>query len=281
MTLPAATPPSSGSPRRRARATPPALEAELDRLRGAFAESQAELHALQRRLAHAERTAALGALVARLAHELGTPLHSIAGHVALMLDDSELSPAVRRRAGIVAGEVERLSNLIRRYLRKLASPEPVPVLTDLNALLEGVLELFEPVLRVRGVGLELDLRPEAAAPFPCDRDQVQQVVLNLVQNAIDAMPEGGMLLLCTEGTPDGRTVSIADTGAGIPRDLRERVFESFFTTKGEGGGTGIGLGLSREIARSHGGDLVLDSNGEQGTVVTLTLKPLDVSDRVR
>jgi len=232
------------------------------------------LLALQHKLAQAQRAAALGALVGRLAHELGTPLHSMAGHLDLMLADADLTEKLRRRTEIIAGEVSRLSVMIRRYLRRLRTPDPLPVPTDVHALLHGVLEVLEPLLSRQQIALELDFEPGVERPIACDRDQVEQVVLNLVQNAIDAMPRGGTLVIRASSTGEGRAISVCDSGRGVPPEYLAYVFEPFFTTKEAGRGSGLGLAICREIARAHGGDILLDSKPGEGTVVTVTLEPL-------
>ena len=245
-----------------------------DRLRQAqevLAAGQSELQAHQRQLGRAERLAALGALVARLAHELGTPLHSVAGHLDLMLADDGFPAVLRERALVIAGEVDRLGALIRNHLKRLRSPQPEIEPTDLSSLVRKIIDLMRPLLEVRSVSVELDLPPDAGEPFLGDPRQIEQVVMNLVQNALDAMPQGGNLILRTMVTENGRAISVADTGCGVAPEHLDRVFEPFFTTKGAGQGTGLGLPLCREIAHSHGGDIVLDSKPGMGTVVTLTL----------
>jgi signal transduction histidine kinase len=234
-------------------------------------ELASELVALQRKLARAERLAVLGALAGRLAHELGTPLHSIGGHLDLMLKDPRLPKDLRERAQIVADEVDRLCGLLRDYLKRLRAPDPRPVPTDLNALVGRIARLMGPVLEAGSVALRLELDPLASAPFRLDPRQVEQVLLNLVQNALDAMPGGGTLVLATGAEPQGRRVSVRDTGHGIPADLRERVFEPFFTTKDLGEGSGLGLAICLEIARAHGGTVSVDSEPGEGTAVTVRL----------
>ncbi|MDA1194599.1 MAG: ATP-binding protein [Planctomycetota bacterium] len=233
---------------------------------------------LQRRLAQSQRLAALGALVARLAHELGTPLHSIAGHVDLVLEDERLPEDARRRIDIIGGEVRRLSRLIRRYLEKLRTPAPAPAPTDVPGLVREVVGLLEPVIAGRGVDLTLDFEAGSERPIPCDREQVEQVVVNLVQNAIDAMPEGGDLAVRVGVAGRGLVISVCDSGHGIAPDIREHVFEPFFSTKEGGRGSGLGLAICREIARAHGGDVLLDSKAGMGTVVTLIIQPRDPVD---
>ncbi|MHC4339926.1 MAG: sensor histidine kinase [Planctomycetota bacterium] len=232
---------------------------------------QSELHALQRRLAKAERLAALGALTARMAHELGTPLHSIAGHLDLLLTETDVSDEIRERVEVIAGEVTRLETLIRSHLKRLRSPQPEPRQMDVNALVRRITRLMMPVFHARGVKLELDLASAASRPAPCDPDQLEQVLLNLVQNALDAMPDGGTLTVRTAAMDGGPAISVGDNGSGIEAEHLDRVFEPFFTTKATGKGTGLGLFLCQEIARKHGGDIVLDSEPGIGTVVTVTL----------
>lgn len=235
------------------------------------AETQSELLELQRRLAQAERLAALGALVATLAHELGTPLHSVAGHLDLVLDEPELPAAARERLAIVAGEVERLSGLIRKHLRRLRAPLPEPRPTDVNRLVAHIVEVMRPLFLARGIDCVSEFARGAAVELRCDPDQIEQVVLNLVQNALDAMPDGGRLEIRTSRTAHGRAISVADSGRGVAPEHLGRVFDPFFSTKRSDEGTGLGLALCLEIARSHGGDIVLDSKPGVGTVVTLTL----------
>jgi signal transduction histidine kinase len=231
----------------------------------------AELQSLQRRLGRAERLAALGALAATLAHELGTPLHSIAGHLDLMRTDPSLPGALKERTEIVAGEVDRLCELIRHHLKRLRSPLPAPAPNDVTALVSRIVRVMEPTCAAKRVRVQLDLDEAAAAPFACDGRQVEQVLMNLMQNAFDAMPDGGRLTIRTTHLESGRAISVCDDGQGIPPDVIDRVFEPFFTTKGADHGTGLGLSLCREIARNHGGDVALDSRPGEGTVVTLTL----------
>jgi len=248
-----------------------ALNRLLARLDDVATRRQSELQTLQRALGRAERLAALGALVSTIAHELGTPLHSVAGHLDLMLADPSFPDALRERASIVVGEVDRLTALIRGHLERLRAPLPEPKPEDVNALVERIESLMRPVFAARGVDAALDLEEAAAKPWPCDAGQVEQVLLNLIQNALDAMPRGGALRVRTAVTESGRAISVSDTGHGLDAERVERAFEPFFTTKGAGHGTGLGLPLCREIARRHGGDIVMDSRPDAGTVVTLTL----------
>ena len=241
---------------------------------GARPPGSRSLRALEHELARAQKLAALGALVARLAHEVGTPLHSMAGHLDLLLAADDIAPRHRQRIEIVSGEVQRLSQLIRRYLQRLQAPEPRSRPTDLPALIRRVLRLLDPVLLRHKVETTTDFAPGTEAPFSCDPRQVEQVVLNLVQNAVDAMPHGGTLAVRCGLTASGRALSVADSGEGIRPELREHVMEPFFSTKPSERGSGLGLAICQEIARAHGGDVRIDSQPGVGTVVTITLEPV-------
>jgi signal transduction histidine kinase len=236
---------------------------------------EAELFELQRRIARSDRLAALGAMAARLAHELGTPLHSVGGHLELLLSEPGLPDPARERIAIVAREVDRLGRLIRLHLRQLRAGERAAHPTDINALVEGVAALMRPGVDAAGADLVLDLDPRATEPFVADALQIEQAVVNLLRNALDAIPRGGVITLRTQHAGSGRVLSVADTGSGVAADLRERVFEPFFSTKAPGSGSGLGLAICREIAQAHGGRIVLDSQPGVGTVVTLTLGPLE------
>lgn len=234
---------------------------------------------LERRLAETQKMAALGALVARLAHEIGTPLHSMGGHLDLLLADPGVGESARRRVEILSGEVSRLSMLIRRYLVRLRPPEPARRSTDLAALCRHVVDILEPSLESRGIELGIDVGGAGAAPVACDRHQIEQVLLNLVQNAVDAMPAGGLVTIRLDGSDEGRTISVADSGRGFPEHLRDRIFEPFFTTKPPGRGSGLGLAICREVAQAHGGDIRFDSKAGVGTTVTLSIAaPAEAGD---
>ena len=235
---------------------------------------RAELLELQRRVARSEQLAALGAMAARLAHELGTPLHSVAGHLELLLAEAELPDAARDRIGIVAREVDRLGRLIRTNLRRLRTSDAAVRPADVNALVASVLTMMQPVLDAHGITVQREFDPRAAEEFSCDAMQIEQALVNLIQNSIDAMTGGGTLSVTTRAAGRGRVISVADDGVGVAEEDQGRLFEPFFSTKSQSGGCGLGLVICREVARNHGGSIVLDSKPGLGAVVTLTLGPL-------
>jgi signal transduction histidine kinase len=174
---------------------------------------------------------------------------------------------------VVEGEVERMGNLVanvlqfsrrdRRQVSTLVLPEEV----------DATLELIEYQLRKRGIGVCRDLATDVR-PVLADRQQLRQVFLNLLTNALDAMPGGGTLTVGVrpaEGPPARVVVEMADTGAGIAPEHLARVTEPFFTTKGEGKGTGLGLAICKRIVQEHGGTLAIESTVGRGTTVRIEL----------
>jgi signal transduction histidine kinase len=137
-------------------------------------------------------------------------------------------------------------------------------------LLEGLAELVRPSLVGRGIDLELQVAP-GLPPVCADRDQIEQALLNLVTNAVDAMPAGGRLSLAARADDGQVALLVTDTGAGIPPEDLSRVFEPLYTTKPRGKGTGLGLPILRDIVEAHGGTVRLESRAGQGTTAVVRL----------
>jgi two-component system NtrC family sensor kinase len=233
------------------------------------------LFAVQRDLRHAERLALSGRLMAEVAHELGTPLHSVMGHLELLrqdLPEALLSEDARRRLGVIEDQLRRVTGIIAQLLdltrREPGPSEPV----DVNRVVGQCAEVVRP--GVAAAGLTLRLAPAADLPPVRGRAaQIQQVVLNLLTNAIDATPRGGRIDVATRSEAGGRevVVEVADTGRGIPGDQHQHIFEPFFSTKAEGRGVGLGLFISAQIAREHGGRIDLESEAGRGASFRLRL----------
>jgi two-component system NtrC family sensor kinase len=261
-----------------------ASAAQEERVRQAtaeLAERYAEVRRLneglfqaQRRLRHSDRLALLGRTLGMVAHEVGTPLHSIAGHLELLqqeLPAPVLEGSAARRLSIVHSQLHRVTETIEQLLAAARRPAATRALLELDTVVREVLELIGPAVAAAGVRVD---RERAPAPrIEGDGWQLQQALLNLVTNALDAMPGGGALGVRT-GTErrDGREwafVRITDTGAGISPDHLKRIFEPFFTTKEPGKGSGLGLFITEQVVRDHGGVIELDSAPEHGTSFTL------------
>ena len=248
---------------------------ELDQRYHELEQLNTLLFEMQRRLGRAERLALPGRVMAEVAHEVGTPLHSVAGHLELLRKD--LPPAVMtddvaRRLTIIETQVTRVIDIITRLLdvTRHASGEPAPV--DLERLARDTADLVRPALMSAGV--TLDVRGEPHLPRVHGRsDQLQQVILNLLTNAIDATPPGGRIDVITR-RPAGHgevEIAVADTGRGIAPAVREKIFEPFFSTKEPGRGTGLGLFISAEIVREHKGRIDIDSVEGRGSTFRVFL----------
>jgi PAS domain S-box-containing protein len=228
-----------------------------------------ELAETDRRAREAERLASIGMLAAGLAHDIGTPMNVILGY-AEMLGDSLSEERDRERVRIISEQVRRVTDLVR-VLMNLARPheasrEPVA----LAKLLEDSLAFYREKLRARAIDVRRSF--EEAPDVLADEGRLQQVFLNLLVNAADAMPTGGSLDVSLARCGDDRVeVRIRDTGGGIPEDLQARLFEPFFTTKVEGRGTGLGLLVSKGIVVDHGGTIDVASEVGKGTEFRIVL----------
>jgi nitrogen fixation/metabolism regulation signal transduction histidine kinase len=237
----------------------------------AFNEMIAELAGSRTRLAQAERVAAWREVARRLAHEIKNPLTPIAMSVETLRDAHEhrrgdFGEIFDEGTRAIGEEVRRLKRIVDEFSRfaRLPAPARAPVAPD--ELVAGVLALYpEPPA---GVTVVREVE-RALPPVLADRDQVAQVLLNLVANALDAMPSGGRLTVGARRAGGGVAFTVADTGPGIAAEDLARVFEPYFTTKE--GGTGLGLAIAHRIAEEHGGRLEVASAAGAGAVFTLTL----------
>ncbi|MBI2204329.1 MAG: HAMP domain-containing protein [Candidatus Rokubacteria bacterium] len=248
---------------------------ELDRRYQQVEQLNALLFEMQRRLNHAERLALAGRVMAEVAHEVGTPLHSVAGHLELLRKDlpgAAVTGDVARRLGIIESQVTRVIEIINRLLdvTRRAPAKPGPV--DLEGLVRDTAELVRPGLANAGVAL--DVRAESGLPaIRGQQDQLQQVVLNLLTNAIDATPAGGRIEVTTLALLGREEVQIvvADSGPGIPEADRKKIFDPFFSTKDGGRGAGLGLFITAEIVREHKGRIDVGARDGGGSVFRVTL----------
>lgn len=238
----------------------------------------------QRQLAQWERLAGMGYQSATVAHEIGTPLHSIAGYIHLVLSDEQLPDNARRQLHIVESQLDRISETLRAMLASTEQPVPQVQPLELNALLAEVIHLTSPGM-ARG-HIQVQTQWQAGLPLVlADGNQLQQVFLNLLVNAMDAMPTGGELYVTTaldvtheapsadagHQEPACVVVHIRDTGQGIAAAHVEKIFDPFFTTKEAGKGTGIGLAVCAQILHAHGGSLTVQSQPGEGSTFSVRL----------
>jgi two-component system NtrC family sensor kinase len=212
---------------------------------------------LEQQLRHAERLSALGQMISGVAHELNNPLAVIMGYLELIVQRHDLPPQTRADLQKVAQESQRAAKLVNNFLAFARDQKGRRESVQLNQIVEHVLELRLHELRVAGIRVETRLDPtlpETAA----DPDQVQQIFINLIGNAVHAMAElepPHRLTITTGRVGENIRVSVADSGPGVPKAIQARIFEPFFTTKDVGIGTGLGLSIAHSIMIEHGGRL--------------------------
>ena len=255
---------------------------------------------LEARLRQSEKLATIGQMAAEIAHELGTPLNVIGGRARAMAKRAEkaalraagqatesgaveLQPPpkgadaadVVKNATIIGDEVSRITKIIRQVLDFSRPRGPTVTRVHLGAVVAEALEFLRETIQRQGIEVDVQTMP-APPEVPGDPDQIQQVCLNLIMNAIHAMPDGGKLRVATERMvrrkggldlappAEYAALIVADSGPGIPAADREKIFEPFFTTKDEGQGTGLGLAVSHGIVKDHDGWIEVDSPAAGG-----------------
>lgn len=243
------------------------------------------------RAARAERLAEIGAMTGGLAHEIKNPLSTIGLNAQLLreaLRDASLPEPERqrlaRRLDLLAREAERLRDILAEFLEYAGELRLDPKPRDLTALVDELVDFFQPQAERQGVRVRADLAP-GLPPAPIDADHLKQAVLNLMLNAVQAMTrvsaaEGqaepvGELILRTRADKDALTLHVIDTGPGIAEEVRSKIFQPYFTTRA--GGSGLGLPVTRRIVEAHGGTISLHTEAGRGTefVIRLPIVPRD------
>jgi signal transduction histidine kinase len=247
---------------------------EYDELVEAFNELGAEVAAVERELVQAEKASLLGQLASGLAHEMGTPLNVITGNAEYLLRKADEADPARPALELIVRQGQRIAAMIRRLLDVSRPAEARLVPVALAPLVSQSLGIV-PGLN-RKVEVRTDLEPELP-PVLADPKLLEHVLMNLILNACQAMPDGGRLAVATgleaAGTEKPSVVlAVADNGCGIAAADLPRIFEPFFTTKAQGAGTGLGLPIVDRIVRQHGGGIQVTSTLGRGTVVLLRLR---------
>jgi signal transduction histidine kinase len=230
---------------------------------------------LREELGAQERLAVAGQLTATFAHEVGTPLNLMTGHLQLLDAQKDLPEKTRERLHVIQAQIQRVGDIVRRLLDLTRRPQLHRQTQSFVDLLADLEQLWTPTLTAHGVTVEATAPPDCS--LNVDRKQMEQLFLNVMNNALDAMPSGGTVRITVkpseDSTPDGPwwELRFQDSGQGIPSDLLGQVFRPMFTTKPEGKGTGLGLSICREIVRGHGGEIRIESTEGQGTCVVFTL----------
>lgn len=231
---------------------------------------------IEDRVRRMERYMGLGSLAAGLHHEIKNPLAALSLHVQLLQE--QLGHHAPREAaqmlGVVRSEVGRIGEVLESF-RDFASNERLNVdSVNLRELINQQVELVRPRAVQQDITVEIQLPDNEMPEVIADRVRLEQVLLNLLVNALDAMPSGGRLRVEAYVFPETTSINVTDTGTGIPKELQDKVFDAYFTTKGTG--TGLGLALCDKIMRQHDGSLHFQSS-ETGTTFEMTL-PLNGQD---
>jgi signal transduction histidine kinase len=230
-----------------------------------------ELRQAQAQVRRSERLAALGQLTAGLAHELRNPLGAIRGSAELLSKNVASENAVASEmAAVIAGEVDRTNALVTRFL-EFARPSTVHrERADLHAVIQSAIDQVRRALPPGQDSYRIETDFAAGlGEFPLDAQLMERVFFNLLQNGMQAMPEGGTLRVATRRLPDAVEAEIRDTGSGIARENLESIFNPFFTTKPDG--VGLGLAIVSKIVDDHGGKITVASEAGRGTSFKITL----------
>ncbi|MFC1483470.1 ATP-binding protein [Candidatus Neomarinimicrobiota bacterium] len=234
--------------------------------------AQAERITLQEQIRHADRLATIGHLAAGVAHELNEPLSGILGFSQLAKKHPDLPQQVSQDLSKIESESLNAREIIRKLLLFARQTSPTKNQVNLNHIVEEGVYFLEARCKKASITLTLTLQtglPEITA----DPMQLRQVVVNLVVNAIQAMPDGGNLTITTAVQNEFIWLVVSDTGEGMTDEVKERIFEPFFTTKDVGGGTGLGLPIVYGIVISHRGEVEVHSQPGKGTRVEIRLPP--------
>lgn len=243
-------------------------------------ELQARINAqreAEARLIQAAKLAAVGEMAAGIAHEMNNPLTSVVGFTELALEELPKEANARKDLELVLQEARRARSVVRRLLDFARQTETMRANADINEIVDDVLMLTRHLIQTNRIELVVRLGENLKWAL-VDRNQIKQVVINLINNALYATSEGGRILVQTEEQSrfgkSWLTLTVRDNGIGIPPENLEKIFEPFFTTRGDQGGTGLGLSVTYGIVTDHGGMIEVESQVHVGSTFVVWL-PLE------
>lgn len=246
---------------------------EVERLNAEVTGTLNRLQAAQEELLVAERMATVGRLSLKVAHEVRNPISAIELNAEMLQeivrgDDSDETDEARALVAAIRDQVKTLDALTEEYLTFARFPRPHFEEESINALVEELADFVRPVAIRQGLTLRVDTDPTVPL-MDIDRGLLRQAILNLVKNGQEALSRGGELTLTSRRDGDNVEIAVEDSGNGIPEDVARRLFEPFFTTKPQG--TGLGLGITRQITEEHGGQIQWENRPGAGTRFTIRL----------
>jgi two-component system NtrC family sensor kinase len=253
-----------------------ALRESADVLERKVEERTADLRRMQAQMIQSEKMVAIGKLAAGVAHEINNPLTGILTNSSLMLEDLGDDHPWQEDIQVIVNETLRCRKIVKGLLDFSRQTRPQRTLLDLNHVVEDTIALVRNQTAFRNVQITLDLDRHLPTVL-ADADQMRQIVLNLVLNAAEAMPQGGELRVASsaDATRNAVELRVADTGPGIPDEVKARIFEPFFTTKKTG--TGLGLAVVYGIIERHHGQIRVDTARGYGTTFTISV-PIGEAD---
>ncbi len=225
---------------------------------------------LQEQLLHAEKLSAVGKLSASIAHEINNPLFGIRNVLELLLDKGQLDNSNQEFAKLAVAECDRIKSLIKNLQDFNRPTSGIMTTVDLTTTINNMLMLTKKEMKNKGITVCTDYEPNMP-PIQAISDQIKQVLLNLLNNAMESCGPGSRVTISTRKISNQAIIKITDTGNGIPAENLPHIFEPFFTTKAAVKGTGLGLSVSYGIIKRHQGDIKVESELGQGTVFTITL----------
>lgn len=249
----------------------PDADDEIGQLAAAFERMVSAVGKAQSRAVANERLAAIGKMAAHVTHEIRNPLSSIGLNIELLeeeLAESKVNAESKALLGAITREVQRLEHLSEEYLRVARLPQPRMEADDLAAAVREITSFARPEVERAGCELAVSIEDDTP-PVLFDGGQIRQALLNVLRNAREAMGDGGRIDVGVKAEGMSVVVAVDDRGGGIPEDIRARVFDPFFSTKGEG--TGLGLAITRQIVEAHGGTLACEPREGGGTSFRMLL----------
>jgi signal transduction histidine kinase len=253
-----------------------ALAVENSRLYEGVKEQMAELKRTQAQLVQSTKLAAIGELAANIAHEINNPLTTVLGFASFLTERLPTADPMREELGLIQEEASRARDIVRDLLQFSRQRDFAPESADVNTVLEQVIAM----VRRQGALSAITVNERYARDLPSvelDVSRIKQVFLNIINNAVYVMPDGGSLTITTAAVDGGLRIAFQDTGPGIAPEHRDRIFDPFFTTKPEVSGTGLGLSVSLGIVQSHGGTIEVETEIGRGSTFTVAL-PLQLDD---
>lgn len=227
-----------------------------------------QIKGLQEAVQKQEKMAAIGNLAAGVAHEVRNPLSSIKGYATYFGTLFEEGSDKKKAAAVMTAEVDRLNRVISELLEIARPSDLKPEKTDISQLISSSLRLIQQEAEAQGVQIKTTLAEEIK-PLFLDPDRITQALINLYINAIQAMPEGGILTITASDRRNGAVITVADTGIGLSNERVAKIFDPYFTTKNTG--TGLGLAVVQKVVEAHGGSIEIQTADRKGTMFSITL----------